>query len=421
MASASRAARCVLIALAACGAPHVTGDAALRYERGDGVPRDYTRAVTIYAERCARGNGDPVACRKVVDALITKRGDLSGLRGLDMTVLQLLTKACHAGDWLSCIPVVGLDTDRARAACDAGSAVACLALADQRIAPNFNGNNAAEAADRARACRADLLDACIEMVGPSGIDLASVSPDVQRRVVDACQQGDADACAALGQPLAADLLCRAHDFKACSMTGNAADLETACTHGVDDACGKIALAARDADPPDPHVVEMFARACRHGPAIVDRINVCDMNRPVDLAIGCAAYSPIRIPRDQRTALPTGLGGSGRAFAFVGHGGIPPDVLTEVARRLAPDIAVYVQAVGAPLPSAPATAVTLDAALATASIATRMSPVDPRALPFGQSNFVVVDAMGIPRAILAGGYGFVPATLARCIRGLVAEP
>jgi AcrR family transcriptional regulator len=262
-----------------------------------------------------------------------------------------------------------------------------------------------------------VLEACLDIVAQPGIAPDAIPADARAAVEGACQHGDADACAALGRPIAPQALCRAHDYKACTETGSAADLELACDHGSYDACNQIALAARDADPPDPHVVEKFARACKDAPH-----NLCDLNRPEDLVIGCAAYLPQRIPPDQRVALPAVPGPKGRPFVFLGRGAIPDDVLGAMAQRLAPAIAVYVQDHGEPQPPPPpATAVHIDAALAAAPISKLTSRADLRSVPFGQTNFVVVDGTGTPRAILSWGFGLIPATLARCVSGLLAEP
>ena len=75
-----------LLAISACsgqGSRATTSEAAegtvelaRRYELGDGVPRDYTRAILIYDARCAGGDGDLVACRKLVAAQVAHRGEL---------------------------------------------------------------------------------------------------------------------------------------------------------------------------------------------------------------------------------------------------------------------------------------------------------------------------------------------------------
>jgi hypothetical protein len=104
----------------------------------------------------------------------------------------------------------------------------------------------------------------------------------------------------------------------------------------------------------------------------------------------------------------------------------PERYAEVARRLAPNVDVYVVAERVPSPAAfaPARVVSLTPASAAAPVAAAAgSPAsgDPLVLTLGAGWPTVVDAAGAPRAILSIESGITPATLARCTRGLVAMP
>ena len=399
-------------------------DEATRFERGNGVARDYTRALHIHEDRC--DHGDPVACRKLAIAVLANRGEPR--KPVDAPAL--LTAACQHGDWLACVPPIApLDPDKASAACDAGTLPACVAVT---WAHAFNQSGTVEAEDDRRlerACDGKILEACEQLVERAR-NAREASPAASPQVQHACDAGDADACTALGHPIAPAELCRASDFRACAATDDPAALGRACDHRITAACEKLAIAARDADPPDPHVVEKFARACAAGSTI------CKQNRPEDLAIGCAAYRPARVPADRRVhvAPPTGTDAkgaawtapAGRPFLILGlRGDTAPDRYADVARRLSPSIAVYVIAPQGtdPAPYAPAQLVVLDAASAAAPLAatTHPDPGNPLERHLGDGWPTIVDANLTPRAVLSLESGIVPATLARCTTGVIALP
>jgi hypothetical protein len=414
----------VLLVSFACG--HKSkgpSDEATRFERGNGVARDYTRALHIHEDRC--DHGDPVACRKLAIAVLANRGEPR--KPVDAPAL--LTAACQHGDWLACVPPIApLDPDKASAACDAGTLPACVAVT---WAHAFNQSGTVEAEDDRRlerACDGKILEACEQLVERAR-NARETAPAAAAQVQQACDAGDADACDALGHPIAAADLCRANDFRACAATDDPAALERACDHRIADACEKLAVKARDADAPDPHVVEKFARACALGAAF------CTKNWREDVPIGCAAYHPARVPADQRVhlAAPNGTDAKGAAWTAPAHPFLiiglrqdePPEHYAEVARRLSPSIAVYVIAPQGtdPGPYAPARLVVLDAASAAAPLAatTRPDPGSPLERRLGDGWPTIVDASFTPRAVLSLEGGIVPATLARCATGLLAVP
>lgn len=405
----------LMAALAGCH----RGDEALRYERGDGVPRDYSRAAQIYAQRCRHGDGDVAACRAVILARLRHRGDAT----MNFDARAVMQRACDRGDWASCMPpLAAADRAKARAACEAGTPAACVAAV---AVDAFSQSGTVEAQDHerlVRACRADYVEACIDLTGPGREPLdAELAEHLHR----ACTAGDADACAAAGTPIAPAELCRAHDFEACAAAGSTGgpELERACESGVADACRDLAVRARDADPPDPNVATRFARACAVG-AVIDGHDACEQNVPADLAIGCAAYLPVRVPADRRVHLPPLHGTDARPALLFSARDVSPATYGDVARRLGTAVAVYVYAAPGtdPSPYAPAMPIALDPALATVRIATGAeSTGSALATTLGDQWPIVVDATRAARAMLSFQHGLAPATLARCVRGLLAEP
>jgi hypothetical protein len=398
------------------------------------VARDYRRAAQIYEQRCRRGEGDLAACRELVFAALRHRGDAK-IVGFDGAAV--LQRACDHGDWQACaFRAVDFDRAKARAACDAGTPAACVAAVS---ADAFSQSGTVEDEDRQRlerACRADFVEACIDLTGPGRQALA---PDLAEHLRRACKAGDADACAAAGTPISPAELCRAHDYEACAVAGKTdpAALERACDAGVPSACTDLAVRARDADPPDPTVVARFQRACRLG-GVISGHDACLENKPGDLAIGCGAYMPARIPAAHRTHLPplhgtdpSGAGWSATTKPFVlllarasdPAQRVSPAAYGDLARRLAPDVATYVYARRGEDPAAyaPAAAVVLDLSLADQRIATGPATQPLMDGTLGHDVSIVVDGSGVPRAVLRFEDGLVPATLASCVRGLLAEP
>jgi TPR repeat protein len=407
-----------------------TIELARRYELGDGVPRDYTRAIQIYEARCAGGDGDLVACRKLVAAQVAHRGEL---RDSQIDAWALLTRACQGGDWLACGPYSGFDKTAAQAACDADQGAACLAITWTHF---MNQSGTVEAEDRERrrrACHLGVFEACLEIVEIANNAGDTPPTEAAAAVGRECDRGDADACELIGRPIDPAALCRANDFDACARIGanEPSVLERACDHDVVDACEQLALAARDADPPDPRVVERFARACALGSD-----TICRQNKPVDLAIGCAAYQPTRVPASKRKQLPRLSGtvagaawSAPAAQAFVvlryddRHG--TPALYSEIAQRLGSEIDVYVL-VGSdqdPAVFAPAIAVSLDPSIADAPLtaATNAGVGSPLNLRLRNGWPTIADTDGVPRAILSTEWGIQPVAGGWCwFWGLLEE-
>jgi hypothetical protein len=148
--------------------------------------------------------------------------------------------------------------------------------------------------------------------------------------------------------------------------------------------------------------------------------------------------PARIPAAQRTRLPHlhGSDPSGANWSATGKpfvlllartsdpaGRVAPAAYADLARRLAPDVATYVYARRAEDPAAyaPAAAVVLDPSLNDERIATGPATEPLMDGTLGHEASIVVDGSGVPRAALRFEDGLVPVTLARCVRGLLAEP
>lgn len=181
-----------------------------RYERGDGVARDFRRAAELLEQSCDRGRGNASACRRLAVAQLRGRGvpkqELVG---------PLLQHACDHGDWLACGVYVPFDETKAQAACDGPQPEACVALASLR---SFSQSGTVESERRElleRACQRSVLEGCLELVYPFGDEAAAEFPDAFERVRVACTRGDVDACAVAGTPIAPRELCAAGDHEAC--------------------------------------------------------------------------------------------------------------------------------------------------------------------------------------------------------------
>lgn len=407
-----------------------TEELALRYERGDGVPRDYTRAIRIYETLCAGGDGDLVACRRMVANHTEHRGQLRDPR---IDPFGLLTRACRGGDWLSCGLYVPFDEAAAQAACDGDQPAACLAINSTHYMSQSGTVESEDDDRRKRACDGGVIEACLEIVTHANNADEAAPPEVVTVVGRECDRGDADACEVLGKAIDPAELCRADDFEACAEVGqnDAAALEKACEHEIVESCETIALRARDADPPDPRVADYFERACRLGSDVA-----CRQNKPKDLAIGCAAYQPTRVPDTQRRQLPR-LGGTVAGVKWSAPKDRPfvvqryderngePTLYGEIARRLGDDTGVYVlvDSSADPAEFAPAIALVLDPNLADERLtaATKHSVGSALGLRLRNGWPTIVDVFDTPRAILSTEWGIHPGTLARCARGILAEP
>jgi len=164
-------------------------------ELGRGVPRDYQAAARLYAAACKGGRGELAACARFDDLARKRRGiDLDGSAA---TRHQILCergvrdacdegaydeqKSCANGNWAHC-----------------GLAFAGSGCATQPTAACFD-----ELARQARHGVSPVYD---------GVGVVADS----RRLLAACDEGEADACAQLpGREIPLPTLCRANDHGAC--------------------------------------------------------------------------------------------------------------------------------------------------------------------------------------------------------------
>lgn len=203
----------VMVAAAACQRKH-SSDRALeqagRYERGDGVARDFRRAAALLEQSCDHGRGNASACRRL--AVAQWRG-----RGVPKQALvgALLRHACERGDWLACGVYTPFDEAKARAACDGSEPEACVALASLRVFSQSGEVEFERLEFLARACERSVLEGCFQLVEWLGDQAAAEAPDAVERIRAECKRGDVDACAAAGTPIPPRELCAAGDLEAC--------------------------------------------------------------------------------------------------------------------------------------------------------------------------------------------------------------
>ena len=249
---------------------------AIAFERGNGVPRDYTKAAAIYQQLCDNGAGDANACRRLMHAL----GDARGIAGDNGQLAELATAWClAAGDPQACLLAsmmwagfdanVGgsphgaaiarkleeIDAEHFEERCEVGDVRACegyLAISSLRMSQSGDSERRDEAA-KAVLCARDDLESCAGLVIEMTYcgDEADMGTCVVGKIADWtkyedgakldalarlrrwCAAGDAPACGVLpGQEIAPALLCAAHDYGACA--------ELACLG--DAAAGQIAKA-----------------------------------------------------------------------------------------------------------------------------------------------------------------------------------
>lgn len=398
--------------MTACPAgPHRSElDLADRYQRGDGVPRDFRKAAEILERRCDDGRGDLAACARFAAAVIDARGV-----SRDRDLVDLAVRACRRGAWLLCgEPIASLDVPAAERACERGQPEACLAVAN---GPGRSEGDLIELVER--ACDGGVLTACLQIVQTASAHDAAAAERARRHASTQCDRGDVDACIAVGRPIDPRVRCDAGDYAACATAaGDDVALTVACDHGVLAGCELLAFGARDADPPDPHASEKMARACKLGSS-----GACRHNRPADLATGCVAYQPTVFVAAERARVPrlSGIGPGGQPWrAEVGkpyvliaqQRDVPWARFDDVARRLTETASVYVMVPDAAVVPADAAArgFVPDRALFTASV-TRTVRVADRSIK-------VVDGDGAVRAILSTEFPIVPATFARCVAHLL---
>lgn len=256
--------------------------AAERYERGDGVARDFRAAAKLYADACHAGCGDLTACHGLLELAIANRGITPTLADL-----PIAARMCKRGDATACISLGLLGFDRGVAIpkelpCKPGDHIGCEAAMwmDNRIslAPN-DGPPEPLTADElrhdmtgpaAQLCSEGVAGGCIDLVGlcndracidrraaflhDAGVDPAPLRAAWQA-VDRACTGGDVDACETAGRPLPKAELCTAGDYDACghdrvaiikSMQAEVGSLVASCRSNDGAACDRLtALTAAD--------------------------------------------------------------------------------------------------------------------------------------------------------------------------------
>jgi len=419
---AGRGVALLAAALCACargGAGRADLALADRYERGDGVPRDFRKAAALLARSCAEGRGVAAACRRLAFARAQGRGT-----PVEPFVLPLLTTACQRGDWLACGGMIPFDEPHAQAACDRGDHAACLAITTL-WAWSQSGTLDAQRRDyEEAACRAGLLEGCLA-IAASGLDGGAPGDEVAReRLGAACRGGDADACAAIETPIPPRELCDAGDFAACIVVDDEAALTIACDNQLAEACERLGLRGLEQEPPDPRVAERLERACRLGAS-----TACEYaQRPRDLANGCVGFLTYVIAPDHRRALSRLRGvdaahqpwtaPAARILVLVDHDAVPPAAYDEVARHV--DVPVFVAT--APDDEAPRGALTravrvvIDAALADEPVVTGRHDVSGHRIAHTNA---IVDGDGVVRAVF-WGLPKMPVSFARCVRHVLQE-
>lgn len=383
---------------------------ATRYERGDGVPRDYRKAAELLQRACADGRGSPVACRRLALARRAARGVPLGDGRKEMR------QACSGGDLIACAHEYRLDPEKADAACERGNAEACYAYYLMPSSdPNRDRSLALQLTARDIACKAGVLEACASSF--------SLDDDVAvARLRPACRAGDADACKTLERPIDEAVLCAAFDYQACAtrgFRGDTAALETACDANIAEACEGVAVLARDADVPPPNVLALMERACRAGAK-----RACGQ-RADELASGCAAYG-VRIiqPGDRRAPLPLSgtdiMGAPWSATAgpllTIPYGLLSSEDLDAIAARSSFAVVGLRRASDRPFEPAlaRATSLVVDESTATAKVAASGSS-DYLSLI---GAWLLLDEALVPVAAIFPNAGrsppnFSPASLARC--------
>ncbi len=213
-----------------------------RYERGEGVPRDFRTAARLYADACRAGCGDLTACHGLLELAIATRG-------ITPTLADLPTAArmCKRGDDTACVALALLGVVRGVAMpqhleCKPNDRVACEAAmwtdVNLHLAP-VDGPPDPPTADElrhhmtgpaAQLCAMGVADGCVHLVQPcrdracidrsaariqdAGVD-ASPLLAAWQMVDRACTAGDVDACVYAGRPVPAAELCAAGDDDAC--------------------------------------------------------------------------------------------------------------------------------------------------------------------------------------------------------------
>lgn len=307
--------RLALVALAACTTPsakpvapaaprHVATplERARAYELGDGVARDYAAAAAIYAQQCADGAGDVVACHRLLRARLEARGvDEDRATGFALATALCDRRDDAEGCTISALAArepsahaVAVVERMLATPCDAQHRARCELPRDPFRW--LNQSSSVEHADHefdAQGCALGVLDACTRLRNASG-------PEHDAAVATlgtSCDRGDAEACTAIDRPIDAAQRCAAHDFAACGQVGcagDAASAELAATHHVHVRCERDP--ARDGVHPVATGITPAARppfdALEFRPLGGDRLRFEIYNvgtRPIALANG-AVYA-----------------------------------------------------------------------------------------------------------------------------------
>jgi hypothetical protein len=291
----------------------------------------------------------------------------------------LLGIACHRGDGAAC----GLgfhqriwlsEHDAARAfrtmhdACARGDGEACAVQLGVEFVPNGSCGESCQAENRAlalRGCASGSLAACGSAAHPflretcdredsraacrakleaAATDEDPALRDAYRKVLAACDEGDADACDAIrGHAFPAAELCTAGDYRACAEAAEAGDEASGrrgCTEGQHPtACRHTGLLLRDA------ATDRSAEARRFLQQACDArdVTACEAMRHPDFANGCAAHKAKRFDAATAARLEPfdGLDADGTPFRLQDPDGKPVvllrgetefhDLLVEVAR------------------------------------------------------------------------------------------
>jgi TPR repeat protein len=257
-------------------APRFDAAVAERYERGDGVARDFRAAAKLYADACHAGCGDLIACHGLLELAIANRGVTPTLADL-----PIAARMCKRGDATACISLGVFPFDKRVAIpeelpCKPGDHIGCEAAMWMDDRPSFGPHDEPPeppTADElrhdmtgpaAQLCTEGVADGCIHLVGQctdracidrraaylqdAGVDAAPLLAAWQAVDV-ACNTGDVDACESAGRPLPKAELCAAGDEEACghdriaiikAMQAEVATLVTSCRANDHAACYRLA-------------------------------------------------------------------------------------------------------------------------------------------------------------------------------------
>ncbi|MCE9576352.1 MAG: hypothetical protein K8W52_24605 [Deltaproteobacteria bacterium] len=236
-------------------------DQATALERGVRGHRDFAAAATIYDRLCADGAGDPLACRRLVDAIRVARGTAFDQGRL----VRVESAMCQNGAPAACISAQismeegpdrqPLEAQLDRLAgpdgfdrrCDKGDVAACeVVWLVQGLGLRSGSTRIGSTRIAAKLCGLDDLDACFDLVSELSacasasrrtacVDVtvadwtergAVVQLAALARLRGRCDLGEVDACHALpGREISSADLCAAHDYGACAERACLGDLD----------------------------------------------------------------------------------------------------------------------------------------------------------------------------------------------------